>query len=272
MPDNSQQVPNYEGVDDLDEFSDRALLIDYRSSLLDKTKQQIQFIHRQFGDIACVAESCCGNGRLLIALANRCEQVWGYDIANSRVHFAQAWLTDLGIKNAAIFADNLFTFELGELPRANLAVCITGAFGYFGALSPTDTETAARKIAELVKPGGNLLLELYQHAEEVRRCVESGHNRIKIWRDLPPEDRFRFYLSDLSYDPATRILKHEKTFIGRSGEIDEGRRESLRIFEPAEIAELFTGLFTDFQFFESWDGDDWQGNGKQMIVTAKRKG
>jgi len=81
-------LPDYEGVDDLAGFSDRALLVHYRSSLLEKTKQQVQFIRQQFGDLYCVAESCCGNGRLLVALAKECEQLWGYDIASSRIRFA----------------------------------------------------------------------------------------------------------------------------------------------------------------------------------------
>jgi len=61
-----------------------------------------------------------------------------------------------------VFADDLFALKCAEYPQADLVACITGAFGYFGALPSDVTEAACRKIAEHVKPSGSLLLELYQ--------------------------------------------------------------------------------------------------------------
>jgi len=271
MAESARRVPDYEGIDSMDGFPNRASLDQYRSGLLDKTTEQVDFIRRQFGRIDCVAESCCGNGRLLVALANDCEKVWGYDIARSRIDFAQAWLNDNAIENMSVFAGDLFSLDRSEFPDADLAVCITGAFGYFGALPIEDTKLAVGKLADLVKSGGDLLLEFYQHGEEVRMCLDRPDNGWKVWHELPQEDRFRYYLSDLAYDPVRKILTHKKTFIGRKGEIDDGRQEALRIFEPAEIAELFGVSFEDFQFFSGWNGQTYDDDGKNLIVTAKRK-
>ena len=129
-------VNSYEGVEHPDNFADRAAVDVYRQAALDKSRTQADFITRIFPAARTVLEACCGNGRLLIFLAQHLDHGHGFDLSKSRVAFGNRWIADQAIANVDIWCDDVLSPSprLSGL-RAQLGICITGAFGYFEPLT-----------------------------------------------------------------------------------------------------------------------------------------
>src|SRR6266508_2644491 len=105
----------YEGLEDPRSFPDRGALEAYRRSLLDRTSEQAAFLAPHLGEQARVLEIGCGNGRLLV------------ELAQSRIAFARAWAADEGLEQLQFEVADArdFSFQKG---RFSAAVCLTGAF------------------------------------------------------------------------------------------------------------------------------------------------
>jgi SAM-dependent methyltransferase len=264
----SQLQAAYEGLENPESFRDADAQADYRDAMLERSRPQADRIDVLNGR-GRVLEVACGNGRLLVELAQRglAQSGLGIDIAHSRIEFAKRWAEDAGHGSLDFRADDIFAVEI---PAASfdVAVCITGAFAYFEPVRAG----AARQLLETMRaalvPNGLLVMELYQHPREVG-LVRAAGGDLCMWKELPEPDPWRYYLSryELSGDS---VLTHEKTFVHRlSGEIDEGRSERLRIYEPQEVAELLqqTG-FADVEMFEGWISEAYDG-GDVLVVTAR---
>src|SRR4051812_11879024 len=92
----------YEGVEG--QFADAAEVAAYRQAVLRKTEHQRDVIAALLGPEATLLEIGCGNGRLLIALADRLRAGIGIDLARSRVAFARAWAQDAGQRHLTFIA------------------------------------------------------------------------------------------------------------------------------------------------------------------------
>ncbi len=259
----------YEGVEDLASFTPDGLEA-YRRELLERTTAQSQFIAERLAPNATVLELASGNGRLLVnlAAAGCIARATGLEIARSRVLFARRWAEDLALGQLRFeVADVLAT----EWPTpVDLVVCITGAFAYFDPIQPGAGIRLLRRAREALRPGGWLVLELYPHPAD-RRLLVQANGHLRLWRELPAEDPWRFYLSDLHFDTTSRTLTHIKTFIHRNGIVDEGRSERLRLFDASEISDLISQAgFARLELFDGWDGAAYGREAELLVVAAQR--
>lgn len=264
-------VEAYEGVDLLSAFASHGDLADYRASLLAKTGHQADFISKQFPEARSIFEACTGSGRLLVAMAERFDVLRGFDIAASRVEFAQDWIDDLGLNKIEVWRDDIFSLSGSGSETFDLGVCITGAFGYFEALTEGGGRSAIENLAGAIAPGGHLLLELYQHPLEIAMCRGDSEHTARVWKTLPPTDRFRYYLSELQLDPGQMVLHHHKTFIGHKGDIDEGRSEVLKIYSAKELESLVEPWFSDIETYADWSGEPWRADSEKLLLCARRR-
>jgi SAM-dependent methyltransferase len=252
----------YEGVESAFAEDERAA---YRASVLARTTPQAAFLAERV--TGSMLEIGCGNGRLLMALRSMgaIEHGLGFDIAKSRVAFAQDWARDLGLDGLEFRVGDALDEPLGT--GFGAAACITGAFGYFDAYVPLSGRRLLEKLRESLAPGGRLILELYQHPSELT-LLESLGGPARTWIELPPSDPWRFYLSETSLEG--NVMVHRKTFVHRTaGIIDEGRCERLAIHTPADIrAWCRDAGFADVGLFEGWTRDPYRG-GATLVVVAK---
>ena len=145
-------------------------------------------------------------------------------------------------------------------------ICITGAFAYFEPVDPGSGLRLARLLQDALEPGGLLVLELYPHPRE-RVLLAATGGEARTWRELGPDDPWRFYLSDLRLEGD--VLAHEKTFVHRTtGEVDSGRRERLLLYTPESITALLEEAgFRDLELLEGWTRSRYAG-GDELVVTA----
>src|SRR5205814_1989530 len=94
-----------------------------------------------------------------------------------------------------------------ELPprKFTAAVVITGAFAYFEPIAPGSAALLAARLYQALEPEGLLCLEIYPHPDYARLLAVTG-GKARIWAELPADDPWRFYLSDLSLDTSGEIL------------------------------------------------------------------
>ena len=254
-------------------FADADALERYRVSMLERTTAQADFLAPRLagGD---ALEIGSGNGRLLIELARRgaIRTGLGIDVARSRIEFARAWAADLGLSAVRFDVADALTHDLGRA-RFDAALCITGAFGYFEPLQEGAGAALAHRFAAALRPGGLLCLELYPHPEYVR-LLEHASAELQLWRELPPDDPWRFYLSRLLLNRATGVLTHEKTFVHRhTGEVDSGRVERLRLYSPEEIRTVVEAAgFEDVVLYDDWSERPYAGGEIQVLTAARAQG
>jgi SAM-dependent methyltransferase len=259
----------YAGVEEMSSFADRDALESYRESVLVRTRPQADFLAAQLPPSARVLEVACGNGRLLVELAQRGALAAGVglDVAASRVEFAARWATDRGLGALAFDTGDVLA---DPLPGGgyDAVTCITGAFGYFEPAAPGSATVLAARMHGALAPGGLLCLELYP-SPRYRHLAEASGGEVRVWSELPAEDPWRFYLSHVRVDGP--VLEHRKTFIHRrTGEVDAGRCERLYLYTPRSIAELLGEAgFEDPRAHEGWTSAPYAG-GESMVVTARR--
>jgi SAM-dependent methyltransferase len=223
------QFVDYNGYEELARFMPGELH-SYRQMLLEKTQPMVDLIGNEvwmpnFTKPGLrVLEIGCGNGRLLIGLANQglLEHGAGIDISQSRIDFANQWCDDAGHDDKMTFVcddvlNRLHAYNgvLHGDGGFDLAVCITGCFQYFYPASPQ----APRELLRYMKttaPWG--LFELYKRPPMGR-----------TWKELPADDPWMYVLDD--YVDNDDWVEHTKTFIARDGRVDT-RVENLAYYTP----------------------------------------
>ena len=261
----------YEGVETLERFDDAALRA-YREELASRTEAQAAFVAARLPAGARVLEIGSGNGRLLIALAGAAAlaEGVGLEIAESRVRFARAWADDERLPGLRFDVADALTAALDT--ELDAVLCITGAFAYFDAIRPGSAAELLRRAHAALRPGGLLVLELYPHRHYRRLLEAAGTGELRLWQELPAGDPWRLYLSHLVYDAEQRVLTHHKTFVHRtSGEIDDSRREHLRLYDAAEVAaELRTAGFGEIATYGGWSDAAPSPGDELLVVCALR--
>lgn len=259
----------YEGIESADGFAGDEEIAAYRRAALDKSEGQARFVAALLPAVGGAVEVGCGNGRLLIALLRdgAIDRGLGIDIASSRIAFARDWIRDIGEDRLSFVVGDALEQELGA--GHALALCVTGAFGYFDAHVPGSAKALLAGLHEALAPGGLLVLELYQHPLE-RQLVATAGGHLRLWHELPASDPWRFYLSEITVEG--ELMTHRKTFIHRTdGTIDESREERIVIYTEAQLeAMLTTAGFVDIQLRAGWSDEQYDG-GKFLVVTARSR-
>ena len=258
----------YEGLERPESFAGPEAILRYREAALDRSRQQSELLAAELAPAASVLEIGCGNGRLLVDLAQRgaAVQAVGIDVAASRIEFARTWARDLGLDGLRFEAADALTSPL-DPDAFDAALCITGALGYFGAAQPRADGRLLERMAEALTPGGLLCLELYPHVQTRRLLAHTG-GEARVWHELPPTDPWRFYLS--RYILTDDVLLHEKRFVHReTGAIDEGREEQLFLYDPVSISDaLERAGFSDVRCLDGWSREDY-ADGEVLVVLAR---
>jgi SAM-dependent methyltransferase len=262
----------YEGFEVSDNFATPAALAAYRQPLIEETGRETAFTARHLGRRKLrIMDLGSGNGRLLVTLGLEGMVAFGLgvEVSRSRVAFAQQWVSDLGLQNIQMVAADVLEFAEFEAAAFDIVTCV-GVFSYF---RPIRKAAAAEMLAHnALAPDGCLLLHVYQMSSEREQTLALARGRLRVWRPLPPEDRFAYYLSELEYVAQERILTHRKTFIARDGSIDTGRVEVTGYDSPAELVQLLhSSGFPRVQLYSDFDDAPFREGESEMLVVLAGK-
>ena len=244
-PNASHVVPNpYEGVESPEHFASAEALERYRAGLLAKSELELAFIRREVGHGPLrVLDLGTGSGRVLVALAlhGMARSGIGVDIAPSRLAFARQWAEDLGIDLLDFVAADVLRADEWLEGEFDLILGIANLLGFLRVVQGEAASKVLRVLYRHLSSTGCMLLEFYQLTTARRTILALSADRFRAWMPLPPWDRFAYYLSDFSYDAATGLMDHVKTFIGRDGSIDAGRLERTGFYTRSEVVGILEG-------------------------------
>src|SRR5712691_8995952 len=190
----------YDGVELPERFPTAAALEAYRRLLLEQTERETALVARHLGHRKLrVMDLCSGNGRFLVKLAleGMLDFGLGVEISRSRVAFAQDWLRDLGLQAVQAVCADALEFHDFDPASFDLVSCIGDTFSYFAPVRENAPVQALATMRRALVPTGCVLLHVYQVSEKRKQILALNDGKLRVWRPLPPEDRFAYYLSDI---------------------------------------------------------------------------
>lgn len=122
-------------------------------------------------------EPACGSGRLVLEMARRGWQTFGFDSSQKMLDYAQTRLAAAGLE-ARLWQDRMESFRTPGRTRYDLAHCLVSTFKYL--LTEDDALACLRRVAAALKPGGLFVLGL--HLTEYERTTPD-HERWVAERD-----------------------------------------------------------------------------------------
>ena len=164
-----------------------------------------------------VLDACCGNGRHLEALRQQGAAAFGFDLSPELLKIAQHRSSCQGQICRADMRALPF-----QGPFAGIALFFT-AFGYF---NDDDNVSVLKQLAQLLKPGGHVMLDL-PHAEQLRPALVPSSERTTSNGTLIKEKR---YLTGKRVEKQVELLAQD----GRQ----HSYTESVRLYDRDEFPAL----------------------------------
>lgn len=263
----------YDGVEDLSNFSSNLEIKKYREEKLSLNKKQANMISQYLlkYNAPRVFEIGTGNGRLIIELKNRgvIDSALGVDISKSRIDFAKKWIAEEGLNDSikVIKADILDFKHFGFF---DVCIIVTDTFGYFDAIKEGVSSQVLDYFRKSLKPGGLLIMELYNHVENIKQCNARNDRTIRFWNYGHRSDPWIYHLHQIKYDEKRKVRKHLKIFVHKNGRIDDSKYEELRLYSIDELRRLLKlSGFKAIDFFADWNGRLYIRGSEFTIVFAK---
>ena len=272
MWDKASNLRAYTNIEQMCNYKNAEELNNYRQHLLKKSGLQSEFIKSYFNNKIKVFEACSGNSRLLYRLFmdSILEEGIGVEISSSRVVFAEEWKKQFPEAPVSNICSDIIKFE-GKEDYFDLAVCITGALGYFYPIDKLYPDVLLSKLYKMLKKDGFLLLELYQHVNDIKFCMMNEVKELKRWLELPESDPFRFYLTKFLYHEIERCLECKEIFVRRDGYIDDSKNEVLKIYSIDEISNMLTVKgFKIENMYSEWDKEENSASSDKLIIMARK--
>jgi len=200
-----------------------------------------------------VLDLCCGYGRHLCAFARRGIPAVGVDLS-----LALLKTVEPRSSRRLICADmRALPFAGGER-GFSVVVNFFTSFGYF--LEDTDNLLAAREMARVLRPGGRFSIDLMNAAPAIR-TLESRSER---------EAGAHRLIEERSYDAARRRIEKRITLVEKASGATKRYFESVRIFTPAEIADLLCAAGLEVRrMLGDFDGNPYGADSPRMIALGR---
>lgn len=216
------------------------------------------FIERALGlsPGARVLDLGCGQGRHAVALGLRGHEVTGVDLSSFLLARAKELATARGVTLTLVERDMRHLEGLGPF---DACVCMHTAFGYF-----TDVEDAAvlRGVADVLVPGGRLLLDLDNPMPLLARLP------FTTWR----ETERQITKERMEYDPLVARRNTDRTLFPRGGGRQEMPSSSVRMYHAHEVRGMLEQAGLGLEgIFGALDDEpyDW-ARSYRMVFTATR--
>ncbi len=210
----------------------------------------------------------CGHGRHTIALAELGYKVTGLDYSEDFIELAKK---DAKVKGVSAHFVQQDMREMAYEAEFDAVINFFSSFGYFK--NDEDNQLVLRKIAQALKPGGILLIDLNSLGRTLRRYIANGRYDEK--RQVFTLTRDRVFASghkghlQLDFDPKTM----KSSWIYHSSENGKPQQDGgeIRVYSLAEITYLLeeAGLELD-RAWGSYEMEDFTSISPRMILKARK--
>ncbi|MBN2656582.1 MAG: class I SAM-dependent methyltransferase [Spirochaetales bacterium] len=201
-----------------------------------------------------VLDSCCGQGRHSLILADRGMRVTGVDITRPYLKTAREKRDKSGFDIEFIHED-ILNFSRANAYKA--AFNLYNSLGYFD--DPDDDRKYFRNIYDSLEPGGKFIIECTGKevlARDFRDCFWYEYDDFKIMVE---------YAINLNWTE----LETRWIFLKEGKETDATFRH--RIFSALELAQLLSETgFQMIEFFGDYEGIPYDQNARRLIAIATK--
>jgi D-alanine-D-alanine ligase len=206
---------------------------------LETVSAQVDFIEHVVNPekYSRILDVACGPGRTCLELARRGYQnITGVDINSLFLEEAKSHTLDTGPEVKFVHRDMR---NLGFSGCFDIVLCVGASIGYFD--SDEENETAFKNMADALRPGGTLLLEVWKHLKTEKREPQSWDEELKNGTKA----LFKTYFDRILCRAHITIYKERPS-----------RRVAVnyRIYSPEELQEMATrfGLIPKIFFLDYW--------------------
>jgi SAM-dependent methyltransferase len=221
------------------------------------TAAELDFIEAHLGltSGARILDAPCGSGRHALALAARGCAVTGVDLSPEAIEHARRAAERAGLDVVLTLADMRSVPQDGAF---DAALCLGNSFGY---LPPAETRRFVAALADAVRPGGGLAIDVGIAAESVLpgwtgepRTMRTGDITVDAWS---------------TYDvTASRLLSH---YTFRRGEQAVTATAVHHLYTTGHLSEVLReGGFDDVRLFAGPDGAPFRVGSPRLILTARK--
>lgn len=198
----------------------------------------------------------CGNGRHVIAFAEREITAHGLDISDVYVERAMDRAASMGLSETTDFFVRDMRNIDGLAGTYDLVTCVYTSFGYFH----DDTNAALlESFADRIEPGGALVVEV---PNKEGFLASWGGGVTELGEDTVHAERHE-YDPYTSRGTATIFAIEDGTYLG------DGQFE-VRFYAPVELRRLFEEAgFTDVHMYAGFDGGDLSRDSERLLVMGR---
>ena len=218
-----------------------------------EVQQVVTLLHPQDG--ASILDLCCGYGRHSIQLARRGFQVTGVDISVTQIQRAREVA-----KNARVPLD----FRVADARKLDfqeafdLVFTMFVSFGFFK--EEHENKQVLQGVQRALKPGGRLLLDLWNREKEIREFKPITCEKI---RDL-------IVLKEWQFEALTGRLNWKNTVIFPDGN-RESWEHSIRAYTVAELKALVEEAGLQFEaVYGNLAGEEYSLDSPSAIIVATK--
>ena len=212
----------------------------------------VDFLALQPG--AEVLDLACGQGRHAVALARLGYRVTGLDYSTRLLDRARAEADSAGVEVAWVEGDMR---RLLWQDHFDAVINLTTAFGYFQ--TEDENEGVLRQVAQVLKPGGQFLIETMHRDYIVREYQQ---------HDWYETDEGTLVWSLRLFDAVrgrTTVVERVRTADGEEGE----RLQTIRVYTATEMhAMLRRAGLAPQDTWGDWDGEMFTFESTRLIVRA----
>ena len=206
---------------------------------------------------ASVLDLCCGPGRHSLEFARRGFRVTGVDRNIAYLRQARRRAKAEGLDVEFVREDMRSFCRLGAF---DAAVNLFTSFGYFE--EPEDDRRVALNLAESLRPGGRLFMELLGKEVLARKFVP------RRWSE---NEDGTLLLEDCRLEENWGAVHSRWTVIGGGERRDFTLR--LRLYSATELAALLREVgFGSVQCFGTWDLGPYDQDAQRLLVVARLPG
>ncbi len=242
---------DFEAVFDVDDY-----LYFYREMLTDeRTDAEVAAIVNLL-DLRSplkILDLACGFGRHANRLAALGHQVSGVDLFPGFLEIARQ---DAERKGVTVAYQQKDMRQISDEDTYDLVLLLFTAFGYF---DEEDNLLVLRKICKALKPGGRFLMDAPN-----RDAAIKGNQPYFV-----TEKEGNLMIDRVTFDTLSGRTQNRRIVI-RDG-VRRDKPFSIRLYNPNEMTALLrqAGLQLE-QFYGDWDGQPLQGEGRRMIILARK--
>ncbi len=205
---------------------------------------------------ARILDLACGQGRHAVVLARLGYRLTGLDRSAVLLHRAAEAARAATAGVAWVLAD-MRSLPFG--PEFDACVSLFTSFGYFQ--DEADNEEVLRQVAGVLRPGGQLLLDLKNHDTHLQQ----------LWPNTWRRQGEAIILEETRFEPAT--CRATTTFTWLEGGQAESITHSVRLYTAAEVqAMLRRADLEPMALYGDMDGSPLARGSKRLIVVARKGG